>query len=108
MTRFCLSIMMTLLRPTSLPVPAVVGIATNGARSRAPSGIESRRFHRGSLARSRTILATSSALPPPMPITASQPRSRKAAVAASTLASVGLPWTSSKISQPAGHATSAV
>ena len=71
--------MITELRPTSLPVPAVVGIAMNGARPvQSASKSNCASVFSGRLTRRRTALPTSIALPPPKAITASQPFSRKA------------------------------
>ena len=79
----------TELRVTSEPVPAVVGTATQGSPGASigrPAPITSR-WSRGSLPdmpRTAAALATSSALPPPNPRTASQPDSASSATAART------------------------
>src|SRR4051812_22603316 len=88
---------MTELRPTSLPVPAVVGMAMNGARpSIGASHGSVRQSGTSDATAARTILATSSALPPPKPITPSQAAPRKASAAPTTSASMGFGWTSEK------------
>ncbi len=89
----------TALRPTSLPVPAVVGMATKcgtGPIGRAP-GISSSYSNRspGWVAISAMALATSSAAPPPMPTIESAPCAWKAATPASTCDFTGLPHTPS-------------
>src|SRR5512143_672299 len=68
----------TLERPTSEPVPAVVGSATKYGRSRSMGRTcgwshAYSRMSPGWVARSATALATSRAAPPPRPITASAP-----------------------------------
>ena len=68
---------MTELRPTSLPVPAVVGTVTQGASGRGLGGGLNRRSETsGQLTRTRTSLPTSSALPPPSATTESHPPAR--------------------------------
>src|ERR1043166_7455351 len=82
---------MTELRPTSLPVPAVVGIAMHEARppQSAPKSNSANDFS-GPLIRKRSALPTSSALPPPKAMTPSQRWSRNAAAAASTSSAEGI------------------
>ena len=86
----------TELRVTSEPVPAVVGTATHGSPGRSigrPAPITSR-WSRGSvpeIPRTAAALATSSALPPPNPRTASQPASATSATAARTARSMAQP-----------------
>ncbi len=68
---------MTELRPTSLPVPAVVGMAISGAsplQSASPSNWASDLS--GRLTRRRMIFPTSSGLPPPRAMTESHLCSR--------------------------------
>ena len=99
----------TALRPTSLPVPAVVGQGHEvrhradrvGRRACRP---RSRTASPGWVASSATALATSSAAPPPMPTIESASCAAKAAAPATTCDSTGLPRTPSKISGswPAG------
>ena len=79
----------TELRVTSEPVPAVVGTATQGRPGLSigrPAPMTSR-CSRGSIpevASTAAALATSIALPPPNPSTASQPASASSAMAART------------------------
>src|SRR6266540_4180451 len=87
----------TELRPTSLPVPAVVGTQTHGARPRQSSlklNEDSSRL--GRLMRSRHALPTSRALPPPKAMTQSQPFSENALAASTTSCSTGLGCTPEK------------
>ena len=87
-------------RPTSEPVPEVVGSATNGGsgctmgRTCGWSQTYSR-MSPSCVAARPTTLATSSAAPPPKPMTASAPCALKAAAPAMTWAQVGLPCTPS-------------
>src|SRR6185312_13566497 len=89
---------MTAERPTSLPVPLVVGSATSQGsgrsigRTRGWSQAYSR-IDPSCTARSATAFATSSAAPPPKPITQSARCSRKAATPRSTCPGTGLPCT---------------
>jgi hypothetical protein len=90
----------TALRPTSLPVPAVVGSAIIGGRGPSTFALPPRASsysERGPscVAHSRTSLPTSSALPPPSAITTSAFSSTNALVAAAASSSVGLPATRS-------------
>ena len=76
-------------RPTSLPVPEVVGSATkygSGRRSGAPADgpRRTRSTSPSCVAITPTTLATSSAAPPPKPITQSAPCARYAAAPAIT------------------------
>ena len=93
---------MTPARPTSEPVPAVVGTATIGAMpagsARVHQSPTSSKSHIGRVwPRMKAMtLPTSSAEPPPKATTPSWPPSRIAASPAATLASVGFGWTSAK------------
>ena len=76
--RFVAPIVMTVERPTSLPVPDVVAIAINGGKFAvifAHPSTRSSYSASGSVcvALSRIALAASSADPPPSPITPSHP-----------------------------------
>ena len=91
-------------RPTSEPVPEVVGTATTGA---IPSGSarvhQSSRSSKSQMGRlwpdiSATAFAASRALPPPNAITPSWPPSRHARTPSATFASTGLARTSEKTS----------
>ena len=95
-------LVMTPARPTSEPVPAVVGTATTGAM---PAG--SARVHQSPTSSKSHMalvwprmkamtLPASSAEPPPKATTPSWPPARSAASPAATLASVGLGFTSEK------------
>ena len=89
---------MTALRPTSLPVPAVVGTATqygSGRSTGRASGRPSSYSNRwpGWTAISATALATSRAAPPPMPTIASARCARNASTPALTCEATGLPAT---------------
>src|SRR5512134_1768552 len=90
-------------RPTSLPVPEVVGSATKCGSS-CTIGRTRGWSHTYSItspsctAISATTLATSSAAPPPKPITASARCALKAAAPAMTWLAVGLPNTPSNTS----------
>ena len=97
-------LVMTPARPTSEPVPAVVGTATIGAM---PAG--SARVHQSPMSSKShigrvwprmkaTTLPASSAEPPPKATTPSWPPSRSARRPASTLVSVGFGCTSEKTS----------
>ena len=93
---------MTPARPTSEPVPAVVGTATIGAMpagsARVHQSPTSSKSHIGRVwPRMKAMtLPASSAEPPPKATTPSWPPSRIAASPAATLASVGFGWTSAK------------
>ena len=85
----------TVPRPTSLPVPAVVGMAISGAtrelmRAAPPSTAAYRASSPGWVAIRPTALARSIADPPPRPIRPSQPALTKSSVAARAARSVGL------------------
>ena len=94
------SSVMTDARPTSLPVPLVVGTATQGTMpagsTRSHQSSRSSKSKRGRVwpTMSATHLAASMAEPPPKAMTPSQPWALKAATPPETFASVGLPWTS--------------
>ena len=85
-------------RPTSLPVPAVVGTAINGTTGPMRPAPPSISAYSAScpawVARRATALARSMAEPPPSATSPSQAPCRKASKAASTAASVGLPGVS--------------
>ena len=87
-------------RPTSEPVPDVVGTATTGAIPSAEARVhQSSRSSKSHSTRvwpdmSATAFAASSALPPPNPITPSWPPSRSARTPSATFASTGFPRTS--------------
>ena len=97
--------MITDARPTSEPVPEVVGNATTGAipsaSARVHQSSRSSKSHSGRAwpDMSATAFAASRALPPPNPITPSWPPSRKARTPSVTFDSTGFPRTSEKISQ---------
>ena len=82
--------MITDARPTSEPVPEVVGTATTGAippaSARVHQSSRSSKSHRGRVCPdiSATAFAASSALPPPNPITPSWPPSRNARTPSAT------------------------
>jgi hypothetical protein len=86
----------TAARPTSLPVPAVVGIAITGGsclgmkRSPPRASSNSSKDLSGTLARTMMSLATSIAAPPPRATMPSAPAARYARAPCSTSASVGL------------------
>src|SRR5215213_11341243 len=82
--------MTTELRPTSLPVPAVVGIVTHGAKAGGLAGaLNPRNATSGQLTRTRSTFPTSSALPPPTATTESHRPARNASAARSTSSSIG-------------------
>ena len=93
-------------RPTSEPVPEVVGTATTGAIPPGSARVhQSSRSSKSQIGRicpdiSATAFAASSALPPPNPITPSWPPSRKARTPSVTFGSTGFARTSEKTSQP--------
>ena len=95
-------LVMTPARPTSEPVPAVVGTATIGAMpdgsARVHQSPMSSKSHIGRVwpRMKATTLPQSSAEPPPKATTPSWPPSRSTARPAATLASVGFGWTSEK------------
>mmetsp|Transcript_13488 Transcript_13488/g.40156 ORF Transcript_13488/g.40156 Transcript_13488/m.40156 type:complete len:214 (+) Transcript_13488:491-1132(+) len=103
----------TAARPTSDPVPAVVGTATHGAMpassTRACQSSRSSKSMRGRAwpTMRATHLAASIALPPPKAMTPSQPCALKASTPPVTLASVGLPRTSEYTGQSSAAAASA-
>ena len=94
--------MITPARPTSEPVPAVVGTATTGAipagSARVHQSPTSSKSHIGRVCpRMKAMtLPASSAEPPPKAITPSCPPARSTSSPSATLASVGLGWTSEK------------
>src|SRR2546423_11576635 len=82
--------MTTELRPTSLPVPAVVGTVTHEASADGFAGaLKLRSGTSGQLTRMRSTLPTSSALPPPTATTESHFPARNASAARSTSSSTG-------------------
>ncbi len=91
---------MTPARPTSDPVPAVVGTATTGAipagSARVHQSPTSSKSHIGRVwpFMKATTLPQSSAEPPPKATTPSWPPARITSIPAATLASVGFGWTS--------------
>jgi hypothetical protein len=90
----------TALRPTSLPVPAVVGNAIIGGSGPVIFALPLRASSYSAsgpvcVAHSRTSLPMSSALPPPSATTRSALASTNALVAAAASSSVGLPATRS-------------
>ena len=94
------SLVITAARPTSEPVPAVVGTATTGGRPAvwarrqlSPRSSKSQ-IGRSWAAMKAIALAASSALPPPSAITPSWPPLRSASTPAATSAPVGLGRTS--------------
>ena len=92
------SSLITLLRPTSLPVPEVVGKATKygsaAAIGRTCGWSQTYSITSpGCVAIRPTTLATSSAAPPPIPTTQSAPCARYAAAPFITWLPVGLPKT---------------
>ena len=93
---FSASCRMTDARPTSEPVPAVVGTATIGAIASELARVQlspaSSKSHKGKLwpAISATALPASNPLPPPRAITPSWPPCRKQVTPAATLLPVGL------------------
>ena len=98
--------MSTEARPTSEPVPDVVGTATTGAMPATLTRVnQSSRSSKSQIGRvwptiSAMALAASSALPPPNAITPSWPPARNAATPAVTFASTGFGCTSENTSQP--------
>ena len=92
-------------RPTSEPVPAVVGTATIGAMpagsARVHQSPTSSKSHIGRVcpAMKATTLPTSSAEPPPKAMTPSCRPSRRTLTPASTLAATGFGRTSEKTAQ---------
>ena len=104
-------LVMTPARPTSEPVPAVVGTATIGAMPAGSARVHqspmSSKSHIGRVCprMKATTLPQSSAEPPPKATTPSWPPSRITARPAATFASVGFGWTSEKTaaSRPAGR-----
>ena len=110
------SSVMTPARPTSEPVPAVVGTATIGAMpfgsARVHQSPTSSKSHIGRVcpAMKAMTLPTSSAEPPPKATTPSWPPARRTRTPASTLAATGFGRTSEKTAQgmpPASRAASA-
>ena len=96
------SSVMTPARPTSEPVPAVVGTATMGkmplGSARVHQSPISSKSHIGRVcpAMKAMTLPTSSPEPPPKAMTPSWPPSRSTLMPASTLAEIGLGFTSAK------------
>ena len=94
------SSVITPARPTSLPVPAVVGMATTGAipspRARVHQSPTSSKSHKGRSwpAMKATTLPQSNALPPPSATTPSWPPAANARTPASTLPATGFGRTS--------------
>ena len=83
--------------PTSLPVPAVVGICASATRrAGARFGPEMSGSRRSLVTSTATSLARSIALPPPKPMTASAPAALAAATAASRFGRSGSGFTSPK------------
>ena len=95
------SSVITPARPTSEPVPAVVGTAMIGAMPEGSARVHqspiSSKSHIGRLcpAMKATTLPQSSAEPPPKAMTPSLPLSRRTFSPSSTFAATGLAWTRS-------------
>jgi hypothetical protein len=95
------SIVITAERPTSLPVPAVVGTAYRGGTgctmcASPPLASSKRSSGPSCVARTAMALATSMGLPPPSATIPSNLPRRNVSAPATTSASTGLGWTRSK------------